>query len=158
MRVVCQFLELSGLSAFVGASYGTHQGLNAALEEALVAIAHKQRAALARDMPHRQITVCEDETFHPQICLVALEPVSGFLLLEQYAADRKAATWTQALQVALVGLNVAVIPVSYTHLDVYKRQVYTQSTQVFEHKRHRCAHKQGRQPKTYHAQTYPQNG
>ena len=109
VRVVCQFLELSGLSAFVGASYGTHQGLNAALEEALVAIAHKQRAALARDMPHRQITVCEDETFHPQICLVALEPVSGFLLLEQYAADRKAATWTQALQVALVGLKVAVI-------------------------------------------------
>jgi hypothetical protein len=109
IRVVCQFIELSGLSAFVGASYGTHQGLNAALEEALVAVAHEQRAALARGMPHRDLTVCEDETFHPQICLVALEPVSGFLLLEQYAADRKAATWTQALQAALVGLNVAVI-------------------------------------------------
>jgi hypothetical protein len=109
VRVVCQFLELSGLSAFVGASYGTHQGLNAALEEALVAVAHEQRAALARGMPHRDLTVCEDETFHPEICLVALEPVSGFLLLEQYAADRKAATWTQALQAALVGLNVAVI-------------------------------------------------
>jgi transcriptional regulator with XRE-family HTH domain len=26
IRVVCQFLELSGLSAFVGASYGTQQG------------------------------------------------------------------------------------------------------------------------------------
>ena len=37
--VVCQFLELSRLSAFVGASYGAHQGLNAALEEAVVAIA-----------------------------------------------------------------------------------------------------------------------
>ena len=45
VRVVCQFLELSGLSAFVGASYGTHQGLNAALEEALVAVAHEQRGA-----------------------------------------------------------------------------------------------------------------
>ena len=105
----CQFLELSGLSAFVGASYGTQQGLNAALEETLVAVAHEQRAALARGMPHRDLTVCEDETFHPPICLVALEPVSGFLLLEQYAADRQAATWTQALQEALVGLNVAVI-------------------------------------------------
>lgn len=109
IRVVCQFLELSGLSAFVGASYGTQQGLNAALEEALVAVADEQRAALARGMPHRDLTVCEDETFHPQVCLVALEPVSGFLLLEQYAADRKAATWTQALQSALVGLNVTVI-------------------------------------------------
>jgi hypothetical protein len=67
VRVVCQFLELSGLSAFVGASYGTHQGLNAALEEALVAVADEQRAALARGMPHRDLTVCEDETFHPQM-------------------------------------------------------------------------------------------
>lgn len=80
VRVVCQFLELSGLSAFVGASYGAHQGLNVALEEAVVAVAGEQRAALAQDMAHREITVCEDETFHPQICLVALEPVSGFLL------------------------------------------------------------------------------
>jgi hypothetical protein len=77
VRVVCQFLELSGLSAFVGASYGAHQGLNAALEEALVAVACEQRAALAQGMPHRDLTVCEDETFHPQICLVALEPSVG---------------------------------------------------------------------------------
>jgi hypothetical protein len=123
VRVVCQFLELSGLSAFVGASYGTHQGLNAALEEALVAVAHEQRAALARGMPHRDLTVCEDETFHPQMGLVALEPVSGFLLLEQYAADRKAATWTQALQAALVGLNVAVIQGTSDEATALHRQV-----------------------------------
>ncbi|MER2543532.1 MAG: hypothetical protein ABTS16_08800, partial [Candidatus Accumulibacter phosphatis] len=123
VRVVCQFLELSGLSAFVGASYGTHQGLNAAREEALVAVAHEQRAALARGMPHRDLTVCEDETFHPQICLVALEPVSGFLLLEQYAADRKAATWTQVLQAALVGLNVAVIQGTSDEATALHRQV-----------------------------------
>jgi len=60
-------------------------------------------------MAHRQITVCEDETFHPQICLVALEPVSNFVLREQYAANRQAGTWTQALRAALVGLKVTVI-------------------------------------------------
>ncbi|MEF8701295.1 MAG: hypothetical protein V5B33_18685 [Candidatus Accumulibacter sp. UW20] len=53
VRVVCQFLELSGLSAFVGASYGAHQGLNVALEEAVVAVAGEQRAALAQDMGNR---------------------------------------------------------------------------------------------------------
>ncbi len=110
IRVVCQFLELSGLSAFVGASYGAHPGLNAALEEAVVAIASEQRAVLGQNRAHRQITVCEDETFPPQIGLVALEPVSGFVLLEQYAANRQAATWTQALRAALVGLKVTVIP------------------------------------------------
>jgi transcriptional regulator with XRE-family HTH domain len=125
VRVVCQFLELSGLSAFVGASYGAHQGLNVALEEAVVAVAGEQRAALAQDMAHREITVCEDETFHPQICLVALEPVSGFLLLEQYAANRQSATWTQALQTSLVGLKVTVTqgtsdeaPALHRHVEV----------------------------------------
>ena len=53
VRMVCQFLELSGLSAFVGAGYGTQQALNAALEEAVVATAREQRARLAVGMPHR---------------------------------------------------------------------------------------------------------
>jgi hypothetical protein len=37
VRLVCQFLELTGLSAFVAASYGVQQRLNVALEEAVVA-------------------------------------------------------------------------------------------------------------------------
>ena len=56
-------------------------------------------------MALRQVTVCEDETFHPGICLVALEPVSNFILLEQYAEDRSAATWTQALDAAMAGAD-----------------------------------------------------
>jgi hypothetical protein len=41
--------------------------------------------------------------------LVAIEPVSNFIILEEYAADRKAQTWTAALQESLVGLPVEVI-------------------------------------------------
>jgi len=109
VRVVCQFLELSGLSAFVGASYGTQQQIDAALEATVVALAEEQRRALAVGMPGRPITVCEDETFDPAICPVALEPVSNFILLEPYAPDRSAATWTQALTAALEGRAVEVI-------------------------------------------------
>lgn len=108
-RLVSEFLELSGLSAFVGISDGVQHGLNAALEAALVAVAAEQRAALAAGMVSQQITVCEDETFHPGICLVAIEPVSNFILLQQYAADRTAATWTAALKRACHGLAVEVI-------------------------------------------------
>jgi len=60
VRWLCECLELSGLSAFVGASYGSQQGLNAALEQAVVAIATEQRAAVAADMAPRAVTVCED--------------------------------------------------------------------------------------------------
>ena len=38
VRVVCEFLELSGVSAVVGASYGSQQAVNAALETAIVAL------------------------------------------------------------------------------------------------------------------------
>jgi hypothetical protein len=81
VRLVCQFLEFTGLATFVAASYGARQRLNMALEEAAVGYAQTQREALAEGMPPRKITVCEDEPFHPAICLVGLEAMSNFILL-----------------------------------------------------------------------------
>jgi hypothetical protein len=109
VRVVCEFLELSGLSAFVGASYGSQQAFEVSLEEQIVACAAEQRAALAASMPARTITVAEDETWVGPMSLVAIEPVSNFILLEQFAMDRSAGTWSTALEAAMVGLNVTVI-------------------------------------------------
>jgi hypothetical protein len=123
VRLVSEVLELSGLSAFVGASYGTQQALNAALEQAVVDIAAEQRQALAAGMLPRQISVCEDETFHPAICLVALEPVSNFILLEQYAQDRTAATWTQALAAACAGLPVTVMQGTSDEAGALRRHI-----------------------------------
>ena len=40
---------------------------------------------------------------------MGLEPVSNFILLERYAPDRSAATWTQALEEALKELPVTVV-------------------------------------------------
>jgi len=74
---MCEFLRLSGLEALVGASYGSQRGLGVALEAAALAYAEEQRACLAVGMARRQITVCEDETYHPEICLVALERSRG---------------------------------------------------------------------------------
>ncbi len=85
VRLVCEFLELSGLSAVVGASYGRQYGLTVQVQDAVAQQAQAQRSALATGMPPRAVTVCEDETFHPDVCLVAIEPVSNFIVLEQYA-------------------------------------------------------------------------
>ena len=109
VRLVCEFLELSGLSAVVGASYGSQYAVAVQVQDALAKQALQQRSVLAAGMPARTVTVCEDETFHPDVCLVAIEPVSNFIVLEQYAPDRTAATWTQALNRALDGLPVTVI-------------------------------------------------
>jgi hypothetical protein len=123
VRLVCELLTLSGLSGVVGASYGSQYAVNVQVQEAVVGQAQQLRAALAVDMPPREVAVCEDETFHPEICLVAIEPVSNFILLEQYAADRTAATWTQALERALTGLPVTVIQGTSDEAKALRRHI-----------------------------------
>ncbi len=112
VRLVCQFLELSGLSAFVASSYGAQQKLNVALEQAVVEHGRAEQARLGPLMESRSIVLCQDETFHPEICLVGIEPVSNFIVLERYAPNRTAACWTQALDQSLNGLPVEVIEVT----------------------------------------------
>jgi len=109
LRLLCRFLRLCQLDRVVAASYGSRQQMAAALEQAVIDFAAEQRQQLAQDMTPTEIAVAEDETYHPDICLVAMEPVSGFLLLEQYAEHRDAATWNTALQQALAGLPVTVV-------------------------------------------------
>ena len=106
LRSIGWFLELSGLDEFLPASYGAQQDFAARLETALAEFGEQEEQRLAAEMPPRQITVCEDETFHPQICLVAIEPVSNFLLLQQYAPKRDAETWNVCLDERLAELVV----------------------------------------------------
>lgn len=109
IRRVCLFLELAGLDQFVAASYGAQQQVSVAMEESIVAFDKMEKKHLAKDMKPKQITVCEDETFHPEVCLVAIEPVSNFILLERYADNRKAETWSQAMTEATEELPVEIV-------------------------------------------------
>ncbi len=109
IRLVCAFLELSGLDGFVAASYGSQQQVSVALETAAVEFGQAEQARLAAGLRPKQVTVCQDETFHPEVCLVAIEPVSNYLLLEKYAPDRKAETWTAEMQAALGDMPIEII-------------------------------------------------
>ena len=63
-------------------------------------------------MPEKWITLCEDETFHPAICMVAIEAISNFIILEEYVEKRDAATWNKIVSKALEGLTVKVIQIA----------------------------------------------
>lgn len=68
---------------------------------------------LAAAMPAREISLCEDETFLEQgICLVAIEPVSGFVLVEEFAERRDAETWKAAVDQATAGMPVEVTQIA----------------------------------------------
>ncbi|RKT45572.1 hypothetical protein BDD21_3036 [Thiocapsa rosea] len=109
VRVVCDFLERSGLSAFIGASYGAQQAFQTDLEEQIVTAATELRGTLAQAMPHRTLSIAEDETWKDGMRLVGIDAVSNFILLKQRSDARSAAAWTRALEGGLEGLNVTVV-------------------------------------------------
>jgi hypothetical protein len=109
IRVVNRFLELAGLWPFVATSYGSQQEAVNQMEELIYQFGDEQVQALGPAMPHKVITVCADETFHEQVCLVAIEPVSNYILLERYSDSYDAVTWKHFLDQALSHLNVEIV-------------------------------------------------
>ena len=112
VAMVRRFLELSGLAPFVARSHGAQHHVAAALLAQVQAFADHERTRLSAAMVPQRITLVEDETFHPQILLVAMEAVSGFVVLESYAPSCDAACWNQNVIRALDGLRVEVIQVT----------------------------------------------
>ena len=109
IRLVCLLLQVTGLNRFVGASYGTQQQVNRRVEEAIVAYCREESERLAHEMPTKAITLTHDETFTGGLCLVGIEPVSNYILLEQTAQARDQDTWKELMEQALVGLNGQII-------------------------------------------------
>ena len=102
-----EFLQLSNLSQFVACSEGSLHKFSVRCENYIVAFGGAQEHQLSKTMKQRKITAGLDEMFrgsHP--CLVAIEVVSGFILLEKFTKDRKAETWAQELKPRLDSLNV----------------------------------------------------
>jgi Family of unknown function (DUF6399) len=109
MRLVCLFLTLTGLNRCVAASYGAQQQVNRQVEQAMVTYRHDETARLAQDMPHKDLTVTQDETFTGGLCLVTMDPESNFLILEQLAQTRDHVMWNDLMAPALAPLHGRVI-------------------------------------------------
>jgi len=109
IRLVCMFFELTGLDKFVASSIGAQHGVCVDMEQAIIEFDRQERERLAVSMPPKDITVCQDETFHPETCLVAIEPASNFILLEKYADSRKSTEWTSAMEDAAKALPVKIV-------------------------------------------------
>ena len=109
IRQVILILELAQLLPFVASSVGTHQGIAHWIEQEVVRFGRDERPRLAEQMAPKRITVCQDETFHPETCLVVIEPVSNFILAEQYVEHRDTPTWSETMTHAQEGLAVTIV-------------------------------------------------
>ncbi len=109
---VSRFLERCGLSPFIATSYSTQRRISQKMDEMVIEYGDTEERRLIETMQEKVITVCEDETFHPDICLVGIEPTSGYILLEEYAEKRDAKTWNNALHKAIKDFPVTVVQVT----------------------------------------------
>jgi len=83
--------------------------LNVQVEQAIVAYGQDETAHLAQDMPQKDITVTQDETFTSGLCLITMDPESNFMILEQPAQARDQTSWNAFMEPALAQFNCRVI-------------------------------------------------
>jgi hypothetical protein len=110
LRPISAFLERIDFHYFVGTSYGALYDLDQHLQTNLILLDKEQRPLLAAGLPTKDISLSVDENFHgPQNCLVAIEPVSNFILIETYRPQRDSVTWAAVLTEAIEGLPVRIV-------------------------------------------------
>jgi hypothetical protein len=118
VRLVRLFLTLCGLHGLVACTDSHLHARVRTLRDAIGMWADGQCVDLAATMSPRSSGLCVDETWTDGMLLVAMDPVSGFLVVEQHDARRDAGTWASALRSGLVGLPVTVEQVT----DVFHEQ------------------------------------
>jgi Family of unknown function (DUF6399) len=110
LHAIGHFLELVELDHFVGSSYGALYTLDQHLQDGLIRFGQEERRRLALGMTAKDIALCGDENFHSSFnCLVAMEPVSNFILVEGYHPQRDSQTWAKAIAAGIDGLAVNVV-------------------------------------------------
>jgi hypothetical protein len=110
LHAISHFLELVELDHFVGSSYGALYSLDQHLQDDLIRFGMEERQRLTPGMTAKDIVLCGDENFHSAfICLIAMEPVSNFILVETYAQQRDSQTWAKAIAAGIDGLPVHVV-------------------------------------------------
>jgi hypothetical protein len=103
--------ELSQLNKIIATSTGAIGERLKVLENRIIEFGTDQFEQLSKAMASKSITCALDETFPSDICLVGIEPVSNFILAEQFADKRDSDTWKEAMQTTLDKLPVNVIQV-----------------------------------------------
>lgn len=104
-------LELSGLAPLIACSDTTLRDRMGQLLTEVAAWGERVQGELAQTLPPRSISLGVDETFFSKMVLVAMDVVSGYILLEKTSDQRDAETWYHHVKEALGGLSIEVVQV-----------------------------------------------
>jgi hypothetical protein len=102
-------LRHSGLDKYVATSMGALQNFWLRCEDCILDFGKQSELKLAEKMRARKITVVLDEMFRKkQPCLVAIEAVSNYILLEKFTENRTTETWRKELESAIENFPVTI--------------------------------------------------
>lgn len=82
------------------------------MDDLIIEFGKTEQERLAPMMQAKKISMASDETFHPDIYLVSMKPVSNFILVEKYVEYRDGNIWNSVVEQALENLPVTVIQVA----------------------------------------------
>jgi len=106
---VQEFLRNTKIDNFVASSNGALQNLWKRCETSIIEFGDREEEVLSKRMKCKKITVGLDEMFRGRRpCLVAIEAVSNYIILEKFTEDRTASTWEKELEPRLEDLNIKV--------------------------------------------------
>lgn len=112
IRGMQEYLQNTGLNKFVASSEGALQNFWVRCEKHIIKFGKQQENKLSKGMATRKITAGLDEIFRgKRPCLVAMDVVSNYILLEKFTEDRTANTWNKELQPRQKELNIEVTQV-----------------------------------------------
>lgn len=105
---LAEFFRLLRLERHVGVSVASLRKIRSQMETQILEYQRLQQSQLVA--PQNSIEICAsvDETFFDQVVLVMLDLPSGFILVEEIAADYRYETWQQQARQALSQLGLKV--------------------------------------------------
>lgn len=112
IRLITSFLKFSKLHNFIGPSYESQRQYTKKMEEKTIEFGAKQDEKLGKLMPKKKITMANDETHHPTPCLVGMDVISNFILIEKYSEKKDADAWNKSFDTAVKNFNVDVFQVT----------------------------------------------
>lgn len=111
-RVISEFLELTGLSHFMASSETHQKQVRHDIQQCIIKYANEEEGRLTDMNEPKEIFAILDETFYnKKPWLVAMDAISGYLLLENQADIYTSSSWKNALEPRVKKLNGRILQV-----------------------------------------------
>ena len=102
--------ECTKINKLAACSFGKLQQDVVVMENEIIAFEKIEKFRLSEGMEKKKITIAQDETEQKgKPILVAIEPVSDFILAEKCSDKRDAESWAKAIQEGVADLNIEII-------------------------------------------------